>query len=110
MALKMIGQALPRLGARLRPPPKLPDPFYQSPEWRAFSSAIKSQRGYRCEDAACKAPDLSERKWMLIADHDVERKDGGADFDPLNIKLRCQACHNRKTAAEKMRRQRQGGD
>ena len=56
-----------------------------------------------CEEAACRK-DCSATPRGLIGDHIVERKDGGADFDPLNVRLLCAACHNRKTARERTRR------
>ncbi len=47
---------------------------------------------------------MSGNRRGLIGDHIVERKDGGADFDPLNVRLLCAACHNRKTAAARRTR------
>ncbi len=87
--------------AGLRPPVKLADPFYESRDWRRFASAIKRHRGYVCEDCG---KDCAEYPFTLKADHIIERKDGGADFDPLNIRLRCQACDNAKTARAKAER------
>lgn len=85
--------------------PKRADPFYLSPAWRGFSTAIKRQRGYRCEGAGHEGdPDMTMTPRALIADHIVERRDGGADLDPLNIQLLCAACHARKTAAARAAR------
>jgi 5-methylcytosine-specific restriction endonuclease McrA len=42
----------------------------------------------------------------VIADHIVERKDGGADLDPNNIELLCHAHHQKKTALARARRAR----
>lgn len=88
----------PRIAApppRLTVAPKTADPFYLSSEWRAFATAIKQQRGWVCE--ACDA-DMRSNRRALHADHIIERKDGGAEYDPANVICRCQPCHNRKTA------------
>lgn len=82
---------------RVAPPVKLADPFYESKAWRQFASLIKRQRGYVCEGKGC-GKDCSAYPFTLKADHVIERKDGGADFDPLNVQLLCQGCHNAKTA------------
>jgi 5-methylcytosine-specific restriction enzyme A len=87
---------LARPAGRLAPPAKTVDPFYESAEWRGFVRLIKRQRGYVCE--ACHK-DCTATPRGLIGDHIVERRDGGADFDPLNVRLLCTGCHNRKTAA-----------
>lgn len=87
--------------SRVRPPAKVPDPFYTSTDWRTFVREIKRQRGYVC--AECRA-DCTSTPRGLIGDHIIERKDGGADFDPLNVRLLCMACHNRKTATARDRR------
>lgn len=89
-----IGTLAPKLAAL----PKLVDDFYASPEWRAFAKLIKLKRGNRCEDCGS--------TYRVIADHVVERKDGGADFDEDNIRLRCLPCHNSKTAAARGQRSR----
>lgn len=68
-------------------------------------------RGQRCE-ACGKTRDDDGRSVRLIADHIVERRDGGADFDPANIQLLCirlnadgqGGCHNRKTTVARHRR------
>lgn len=92
----------PRVGAlapRLRPPAKVADPFYLSPEWRGLVAAIKRQRGNVCED-------VGPHGGRIMGDHIVERKDGGAELDPANVMLRCAACHNRKTHRVKAARAR----
>lgn len=104
--LKALPPRVASLSTRARPAEKAVDPFYESPEWRGFVRDIKRQRGYRCEVVEC-GKDCSAAPRGLIGDHIVERKDGGADFDPLNVMLMCTGCHNRKTAVERLRRQRQ---
>lgn len=103
--LAMLGSRVGSVPAKIRPPIKRADAFYESAQWRALAKAIKSQRGYVCEDCAC---DGRGREWLIHADHVVEIRDGGAALDPLNIRLRCQGCHNGKTAREAMRRAREG--
>lgn len=103
--LTTLGARVGALGPRVRPPVKLADPFYQTRGWRQFASLIKSQRGYVCEECA---HDGRKTPWLIHADHITEIKDGGAALDPLNIMLRCQPCHNRKTSREAMRRAREG--
>lgn len=82
--------------SRVRSLPKVAESFYQSKEWRELVRRIKAERGNWCERCGS--------KHRVIADHIVERKDGGAELDPLNIELLCQACHNRKTADARARR------
>ncbi|SDR20058.1 HNH endonuclease signature motif containing protein [Pseudovibrio sp. Tun.PSC04-5.I4] len=101
MALKMVSSRLGRAQPTLQSPTKTVDPFYLTKAWRALARDMKQLRGYRCE--ACGA-DFSRRQDKLIADHMVERRDGGSDLDPANIQCLCIGCHNRKTA--KARRNR----
>jgi hypothetical protein len=84
---------------RLAAPPKVADPFYQSPAWRALVAKIKRERGARCEEPGCGATGV-----RLIGDHVKELRDGGAPLDARNVLLRCLPCHNTKTAAERARR------
>ncbi len=81
--------------------PARPDGFYQSSPWQRLARSVKEARGYRCEECGV---DKSDDPRGLIADHVCERKDGGADLDPANIRLLCAACHNAKTAAARLRR------
>jgi len=99
--IRALPPRISTVASRVRPPAKVPDPFYTSPNWRTFVREIKRQRGYRCEGCGM---DCASSPRSLIGDHVVERKDGGADFDPLNVRLLCLGCHNRKTAAARDRR------
>lgn len=86
------------LGPRVLPAPKIADALYLSPEWRSLMVQIKRDRGARCEDCGS--------THRVAGDHVVEVKDGGAPLDPKNVRLRCQACHNAKTAKAKAARAR----
>jgi 5-methylcytosine-specific restriction endonuclease McrA len=79
----------------LRSPPKQADQFYQSNDWRNLVRTIKRQRGAFC--CICGSND------RIIADHIIERRDGGADLDPANIQLLCQSHHAAKTANARRR-------
>lgn len=97
MTLKVAPLYIGRAGAYVAAPVKTTDPFYLSAEWRQLVGLVKRQRGYVCEESTCRR-DCRATPRALIGDHIVERADGGADLDPLNIRLLCTACHNRKTA------------
>ena len=81
---------------RVKPLPKPVDAFYSSPEWRRLVADIKRVRGPFCQRCGSNVG--------LVADHIVERKDGGADLDPSNIELLCAAHHNAKTAEARRKR------
>jgi 5-methylcytosine-specific restriction enzyme A len=93
--LKAAPVLLGTMPRKVSPPVKLAEPFYQSREWRDFAALIKRQRGYLCEGCG---KDCKPYPFTLKADHIIERRDGGADFDPLNVQCLCQGCHNAKTA------------
>lgn len=100
--LKAMPPLIGSMKAKVQFAPKMAEPFYQSREWRQLVASIKRERGSRCEEAGCGSTN------RVIADHIVERKDGGAELDRSNIMLRCAACHQRKTAvARRMRAQGQ---
>jgi len=91
----------PRLGApapKLKAAPKQAEGFYQSGVWRSLVARIKRIRGAWCERCGSRN--------RVIADHKVERKDGGAELDEANIELLCAACHNAKTAKARAKRAR----
>ena len=93
-----MGARIGALPARVAAAPKVAEGFYQSVEWRRLVAAIKRERGAWCERCGS--------KHRVIADHIVERKDGGADLDPSNIELLCFAHHQAKTAAARAARAR----
>src|SRR5215218_2901285 len=73
----------PRLTATdfrsVKPEPKQADPELQTPEHRAWRAEVLKRAGYRCEwvedGVRC---DRNAARDRLVADHIVERKDGGA--------------------------------
>jgi 5-methylcytosine-specific restriction enzyme A len=96
----------PRLAAapsRIRPPAKVVDSVYISPEWRTLVARIIAARGRRCEQCGC-THDEQGKPIRVYGDHVVELKDGGALLDPANVLLRCPRCHGQKTAAERAKR------
>ncbi|MEN0039831.1 MAG: HNH endonuclease signature motif containing protein [Pseudomonadota bacterium] len=94
--LKQVPDRLSAVPHRVAAPPKTADEIYRSSRWRTFIAKIKAARGAVCEDCG------SDHR--VAGDHIHELKDGGAAFDPKNIRLRCAACHNRKTAEVKAKR------
>jgi 5-methylcytosine-specific restriction endonuclease McrA len=90
--------------ARVKARPKVVERFYNSPEWRKLVASIKRERGNWCQRCGS-----GGRGVRVIGDHIVERRDGGAELDPVNIELLCAACHNRKTAKAKAARVQRGG-
>ena len=86
------------LAARVAAAPKVAEAFYQSAAWRSLVARVKRERGSWCQRCG------SRRR--VIADHIVERRDGGADLDPNNIEMLCFDHHAAKTAAARARRAR----
>ena len=66
------------------------DPFYATPQWRAFRAAFLA-RNPRCSVAGCPVP-------ASHVDHVVSRRRGGADLDPRNCQPLCGPHHSSKTA------------
>lgn len=87
-----IGALPPRVGSLTKKAASI----YLTPEWRALVAQVKRERGCWC--ARCGSTK------RVIGDHIHELRDGGAPFDPANIELLCQACHNGKTAAARAAR------
>ena len=94
--LKALPSRLAAPAPKLRAGPKVAEGFYSSPQWRALVADLKRLRGPWCQDCGAGG--------RLYGDHIVERKDGGSDLDPMNVRLRCARCHGIKTAAERARR------
>lgn len=101
--LQNMGSRIGRLPVKVGTAPKVAEQFYSSIEWRKLVASIKRERGNRCQRAGCETP--TQR---IIADHIVERRDGGADLDRRNIELLCFGHHQQKTAASRAKRARGG--
>jgi 5-methylcytosine-specific restriction enzyme A len=102
VALSTMRPRVAGLPHRVALAPKRAELFYQSKEWRATAARVKRRDGYAC--VRCGSGQ------RLIADHIVERKDGGADLDEANLETLCGDCHAKKTAEARKRRARgQGG-
>jgi 5-methylcytosine-specific restriction enzyme A len=82
--------------------PKQVDGFYLSTEWRNLVASLTAERGRRCEQ--CGRTGEGGERVRIFGDHVRELRDGGALFDPLNVKLLCGACHATKTLAERGKR------
>jgi 5-methylcytosine-specific restriction enzyme A len=104
-----------------RPPPPQPtdkqrfkkaDPFYATPEFRAWRAKVVARAGGRCEAIEyghrCTKAQPQHR---MFADHVIEIRDNGAQFDPVNGQCLCGPHHLMKTAqARRDRLERHRGD
>jgi 5-methylcytosine-specific restriction endonuclease McrA len=85
--------------SRLSVPKKAADPHYLTPEHQQWRTAVLDRAGHKCEGCG-------RTNTRLFADHVVELRDGGAPLEFTNGRALCGACHTRKTARERGRRQR----
>lgn len=86
--------------APVKPPAAKPtDPHYGTAAHRRWAAEVKKRARYRCQGPGCGATGV-----RLIADHVVERRDGGADLDPANGEALCDRCHGLKTEAARRAR------
>ena len=114
-----VGCAMPTMPPRHRPPgmptreqaerqrkaKKAVDPYYLTPEHRAWATAVIQRAGGKCQDPTCRA--LHYPGQRLFADHIKERRDRpDLALDLRNGRAVCGSAHSRKTAAERARRLR----
>jgi hypothetical protein len=93
----------------VRLPPKVKDPVYSSPEFRAWRNIIIAGAGYRCEavDPYGHRCIRATPPYRMYADHVTELRDGGSLLDPANGQCLCRSHHEIKTiAARKLRLQK----
>ena len=100
--LTQVPSRLSAQASRLKPAPKMVEPFYQSAGWRALVARRKLDSDYFAARSRAKP---GER---LILDHVRERKDGGADLDPRNTEWLTMSEHQAKTAKARAARARGG--
>jgi 5-methylcytosine-specific restriction protein A len=76
-----------------KPAPKRPEvqePYYQSAEWRRLRRLCLERDRYRCTMPDCPTPGRGHGG-KLVADHIIERRDGGADA-LSNLRTLCSYC------------------
>jgi 5-methylcytosine-specific restriction enzyme A len=89
---------MPNMPPVYRPPgwkpaskrPEGQEPYYQSTEWRRLRQQCLERDGHRCTMPDWPMPSRGHGG-RLIADHIVERRDGGADALP-NLRTLCSFC------------------
>ena len=107
--LKALG---PRIGTldtrRVQPAARQIDRELLTSQYRTWRREVMRRAGNRCQwvegGVRCGRAAPAHR---LFADHIVERKDGGALFDPSNGQCLCGRHHTLKTAAERTKRRDQ---
>jgi 5-methylcytosine-specific restriction protein A len=101
--LSMLGPRIATLDTARAAPVKEADPFYSTPEYQAWQSAVVKRADGRCQDPKCKRPWRTGIR--LFADHVVELQDDRSlALDTANGMARCGSCHTRKTSEERARR------
>jgi hypothetical protein len=89
----------------VRPAEKTADPWYLTPEHRAWRELVIARAGGVCQHPGC-----GRHERRMFADHVVELRDGGAPLDPANGQCLCGMHHTLKTAAARLHRAgRRGG-
>ena len=96
--MSRVGSRLRTLGPRVatldtrtaKPPPKEADPELLTPEHRAWRAHVLARAGYRCEVIENgKRCERRAPEHRMVADHIIERADGGALYDPANGMCMC---------------------
>jgi hypothetical protein len=91
--------------SRIIPPPKLRDPVYATPEFRAWRAEVVARASGRCEaidhGRRCSRAQPEHR---MYADHIQELKDGGLLLDINNGQCLCSSHHTSKTMSARAER------
>jgi 5-methylcytosine-specific restriction enzyme A len=85
----------------IHPPPKLADPVYATPQFRAWRATILARAGGQCEavDDHGNRCTKAQPRHRMFADHIVELRDGGSLLDLANGQCLCGSHHEIKTVA-----------
>lgn len=67
---------------------------YGSPAWRAVRPVVLQRDGHRCQ---LQLPGCTGRATHV--DHIIPWSEGGAWFDPTNLRAACEHCNTRRGAA-----------
>jgi 5-methylcytosine-specific restriction protein A len=68
--------------------------FYHSKPWRSLRAEVLKRDGYLCQLQLMGCTGRA-----TIADHIIERSDGGSDND-ANLRAVCASCHNKRHPAK----------
>jgi 5-methylcytosine-specific restriction enzyme A len=89
----------------IRPPQKVKEAIYDTPQFRAWRAQVVARAGGRCEaednGRRCNKAQPAHR---MYSDHIVELRDGGHPFDLNNGQCLCAVHHEKKTFVARQRR------
>jgi len=71
------------------------DPRYHTARWQKLRAQIIRRDGQRCSAASCTKQ--MQSNGMTHVDHIVEVQDGGAFWEPANLRVLCWYHHTAKT-------------
>jgi hypothetical protein len=111
MPLRTIGRKLqPSSHHRLKFPPKVADKELQTTEHKQFRLIVCRRAGWQCQwvENGLRCPKRAPQDRM-IADHIVEREDGGSLYDPDNGQCLCVPHNTLKGTMARAIRSRAGG-
>jgi hypothetical protein len=99
--IKTMAAGLRAIDTRtVMPPPKRADPELLTARHKAWRDEVLRRAGFRCQMVERgKRCEKAAPKHRMFADHIVERRDGGAPFDPSNGQCLCGSHHTKKTVA-----------
>ena len=90
---------------------KTTDPFYSSTRWKALRLQVLRRDNYTCCDCGIKALGRNRNGISPHVDHRQPRSERlDLQWQLSNLVVRCQACHNRKTIADKQNKPTIGPD
>ncbi|MGJ4888930.1 HNH endonuclease [Bradyrhizobium sp. HKCCYLRH3099] len=94
--IRKLTPLVPRSDGRtVQPPPKRADPALLTPQHKAWAERVCSRAGWRCEKIEngqrCERSRATGHR--MVADHIIERADGGALYDDANGQCLC-VSHN----------------
>lgn len=78
------------------------DPRYSTARWQQLRRQVIRRDGQRCSVLGCHQE--MRLPGMVQVDHIVEVLDGGAFWDPANLRVFCKPHHDAKTLAAKAQR------
>lgn len=110
--LKALPSRIPLVDTRrLKPQPKRAEAVLLTAEHRRFREAVLDRAGWQCEwvEGGQRCAKSRATGHRMIADHVVERADGGDPFDPANGQCLCTQHNTMKGIQARVARHQAGG-